>query len=68
MELAELLRTEHPAIAAEARSAELRRRYGQVRHIGGHGPGLDGGPSLALAVLAPFVGVAVRSPSAGATA
>jgi hypothetical protein len=58
MDLAELLRAEHPAIAAEARSRELVQRYSRVRHIGGHA---HVEPNPAFLVLAPFVGRAVRA-------
>lgn len=68
MSVLELLRAEDPAIAAEARYLELRRKYSQVRRIGGHrigahhdGGGLHASPNPAFAVLAPFVGAAMAA-------
>ncbi|MGH2609473.1 MAG: hypothetical protein ACRDHF_10330 [Tepidiformaceae bacterium] len=61
MELAELLRAEDPAIAAEARRLAAHRQSLQIRHIGGHEGGVGTAPNPAFAVLAPFVGAALRS-------
>ncbi len=69
MSVLEILRAEDPAIAAEARYLELRRKYSQVRRIGGHhdGGGLHAAPNPAFAVLAPFVGAAMAARGRGTT-
>jgi hypothetical protein len=60
MSTLELLRAEDPAIAAEARYLELQRKYSQVRRIGGPHNHTERPVTPAYAVLAPFVGAAVR--------
>ncbi|MEX0784884.1 MAG: hypothetical protein WD557_19795 [Dehalococcoidia bacterium] len=68
MSVLELLRAEDPAIAAEARYLELRRKYSQVRRMGlPRNGGLEAAPNPAYAVLAPFVTSAMAARRRGSS-